>query len=130
MSKFIFYKQCIKVHSSLNLKCIKFNQILLEKLILEIGKTHCCSLCKNRPGRPTHSRAAQLEKPGAFSRARPAKARPATPRAPPRGRLRSGQGNLGPGRAFPSLLGQKRPGHARDVHSRTIKIDGYPRVSG
>jgi hypothetical protein len=31
MSNFVFYKQCIKVQSILNLKCIKFIQILLKK---------------------------------------------------------------------------------------------------
>jgi hypothetical protein len=62
---------------------------------------------KTGPAGPLTRAQPSLKKPGAFSRARPAKARPATPRAPPRGRLRSGQSNLGPGRAFPSPPGPK-----------------------
>jgi hypothetical protein len=110
MSKFIFYKQCIKVHSTLNLKFIKFNQILLEKHFWKFKMMHYSFCCKT--ARPAHSiREAQHEKTGllarAHTRARPAKGPARVPRAPPHGRSRSGQGNLGPGRAFPSPPGPK-----------------------
>jgi hypothetical protein len=86
VSKIIFYKQCIKVHSSLNLKYIKFNQILLENGIWKM-KIRTVVLFANSSAGPKRSRAAQLEnrahRTRAHTRARPAKARPSPLAHPP-----------------------------------------------
>jgi hypothetical protein len=64
-------------------------------------------------------------------RARPANGRPATPPRTPRAGARArAKATWARAAHSPPRLGQKRPGHALDDRSRTIKIDGYASISG
>jgi hypothetical protein len=101
ISNFDFYKQCIKVQSILNLKCIKFIGILLKRTSGKRKMMHS-SFYWNQPSRPIPLRRPSGNSP-ARARARPAAVAHHGPACAP---LRSpapalaavGRGNLGPGR--------------------------------
>jgi hypothetical protein len=106
----------------LNLKCIKFNQTLLEKMILEKENTHCFSFCKQHSQPKTLARGPAGEPGSSRARAyargllRPGPVPSRTPpRTAPRARAARGRANLGPGRHFARPHGPKaaQPSAAR-----------------
>jgi hypothetical protein len=127
MSKFVFYKQCIKVQSSLNLKSIKFNQILLENISGKRGKRmHYFDLKTAQPAQniwrwPNCN----------WARMHAARARCCAGRrpvsAPPRALATRGRGNLGPGRHFATPPGPKEA-QFRATQSLPSNADQRPRA--
>jgi hypothetical protein len=126
ISKFAFYKQCIKVLLSLNLKCIKFIQILLEKYFWKLKGD--AQLFLLQPAQPAHS-----PRGGPAATAARARARGLLRPGPPSlahgraGARASGRENLGPGRAFPSPPGPKEA-HTRAGRCLPLDRDQRTRV--